>query len=306
MLVNMETISAIFTNFNATFQKAFDAAPSQWQDTAMRVPSTGLQNDYSWIDLFPKMRKWLGDKYVKSLKAHGFTIVNDEWEATVAVLRKHIETDQLGIYEPAVRDVGFSSKQLPDEIVSELKNNAFAATCFDGQFFYDTDHPVTDADGVSGSVSNAGTAALSCATLALAAASYGAARLAVMQFKDDEGRPLGLMPDTLEVPPALEATARTLLESDRLDDDKPNPYRGTAKLIVNPRLTSTTAWFLHVTSRPLKPFIYQERKAPMPVQQTGMEAEGVFMRGEYKYGAEASCAGGYGLWQMSYGSTGLA
>lgn len=302
MLVNMDTISAIFTNFKATFQKAFDAAPSQWEQTAMKVPSTGLQNDYSWIDLFPKMRKWIGDKVIKNLKAHGFTITNDEWEATVAVQRKHIETDQLGIYEPAVRDVGFSSKQLPDEIVSNLKNDAFTELCYDGQYFYDTDHPVGES-----TAGNKSTAALSAASQSAATASYGAARQAIMELTDDEGRPLGLVPDVLEVPPALEATAKILLNSDSLGSSggEPNPYKGTATLVVNPRLTSSTAWFLHVTTRPIKPFIYQERKAPMPVQQTGMDAEGVFKRGEYLFGAEASCAGGYGLWQLSHGSTGL-
>lgn len=299
MLVNREAISAIFLNFLSTFQKAFSAAPTQWQQTAMKVPSTGKSNDYSWIDLFPKMRKWLGDKVIKSLKANHFVVTNDEWEATVAVKRIDIETDQLGIYEPAVRDVGFSSAQLPDEIVATLKNDSFTTLCHDGQYFYDTDHPV----GAT-TYSNKGTAALSAATTALAVASYGAARLAIMNMVDDEGRPLGLIPDLLEVPPALEHVGRLLLESDKLTDESPNPYKGTAKLLVNPRLTSSTAWFLHVTSRPIMPFIYQERKAPYPVEQTGMDADGVFMRAEYLFGAEASAAGGYGLPQLSYGSTG--
>jgi phage major head subunit gpT-like protein len=61
-----------------------------------------------------------------------------------------------------------------------------------------------------------------------------------------------------------------------------------------------------VTSRPIKPFIYQERKAPVFVSQTSMEADDVFSRKEFKFGAEARAAGGYGLWQLSYGSTGDA
>ena len=198
------------------------------------------------------------------------------------------------------QDAGWSAKQLPDEIDAELKNNAFTETCYDGQYFYDTDHPVAGS-----SVSNKGTAALSSATRTLAAASYGAARLAIMGFTDDEGRPLGLVPNLLEVPPALEATARILCEGDKLDDDTPNPYKGTATYMVNPRLTSSTQWMLHVTNRPLKPFIYQERKAPVFVQQTNPDTEDVFMRKKFKFGAEARVAGGYGLWPLSYGSTGL-
>lgn len=299
MLVNKANLTAVFINLKTTFNKAFDAAPSLWQQTTMLVPSGSKQNDYSWLSRFPKMRKWLGDKVLKSLAAFKYTIVNDDWEATVEVDRNDIEDDTIGIYEPQAQEAGYSAKQLPDEIDADLKNDAFANECYDGQYFYDDDHVVAGA-----SVSNLGTAALSAASTALAAASYGAARLAIMSFTDDDGRPLGLVPDLLEVPPALEATGKLLLENMKLTDESPNPYIGTAKLLVNPRLTSSTAWFLHVTNRPLKPFVYQERKKPVFVEQTGMDADNVFMRKKYRFGAEARAAGGYGLWQMSYGSTG--
>ena len=299
MLVNAQNLTAVFINLKTIFNKAFEAAPSQWQETTMLVPSGSSQNDYAWLSRFPRMRKWLGDKVIKSLAAFKYTIVNDDWETTVEVDRNDIEDDQIGIYAPMAQEAGFSSKQLPDEIDADLKNGAFAGTCYDGQYFYDTDHPVAGA-----SVSNKGTAALSAATTAAAAASYGAARTAIMSITDDEGRPLALIPDVLEVPPALEATARLICESDKLTDQSPNPWKGTAWVLVNPRLTSSTAWFLHVTNRPLKPFVFQQRKAPVFVSQTDMNADNVFMRKNYLFGAEARCAGGYGLWQMSYGSTG--
>ena len=126
-----------------------------------------------------------------------------------------------------------------------------------------------------------------------------------MSFKDDEGRPLGLVPDLLEVGPALEATGKLLTGNPKLTDESPNPWQGTAELLVNPRITSTTQWMLHVTNRPVKPFIYQERAAPNFVQQTTEESDNVFMRKKFRFGAEARAAGGYGLWQLSYGSTGL-
>ena len=299
MLVNAQNLTAVFINLKTIFNKAFEAAPSQWQETTMLVPSGSSQNDYAWLSRFPRMRKWLGDKVIKSLAAFKYTIVNDDWETTVEVDRNDIEDDQIGIYAPMAQEAGFSSKQLPDEIDADLKNGAFAGICYDGQYFYDTDHPVAGA-----SVSNKGTAALSAATTAAAAASYGAARTAIMSITDDEGRPLALIPDVLEVPPALEATARLICESDKLTDQSPNPWKGTARVLVNPRLTSATAWFLHVTNRPLKPFVFQQRKAPVFVSQTDMNADNVFMRKNYLFGAEARCAGGYGLWQMSYGSTG--
>ena len=267
----------------------------------MLVPSGSGQNDYTWLSKFPKMRKWIGDKAIKVLEAFKYTVVNDDFEATVEVDRNDIEDDTLGIYKPQAEMAGYSARQLPDEIVADLKNNAFANKCYDGQYFYDTDHPVGEAQT---STSNHGTAVLSGATQVLAAASYGAARTAILSFKDDEGRPLALIPNVLEVPPALETEGKRLVEMDKLADDTPNPYKGTAKLIVNPRLTSTTAWFLHCTQMPVKPFVYQERKAPVFVEQTDEQNDNVFMRKKFRFGAEARAAGGYAFWQMSYGSTG--
>ncbi|EGJ49043.1 Mu-like prophage major head subunit gpT family protein [Desulfocurvibacter africanus] len=304
LLVNKATIEGLFVNLKVTFNKAFEAAPSDWQKTATLVPSTGKQNDYSWFSRFPRMRKWVGDKVVKALSAFQYSLVNDDWEATVEVDRNDIEDDQLGQYGPMTQEAGLSAKQLPDEIVADLKNNAFTAKCYDGQYFYDTDHPVGDSSGSVTSVSNKLTVALSNADLAAAKASYGAARTAMMKFKDDEGRPLSLIPDLLEVPPALEEVGRMLLTADKLANDTPNPYKGTALLLVNPRLTSDTAWFLHVTTRPIKPFVYQERKKPVFVKQMDESSDDVFNRKKFKFGAEARAAGGYSLWQLSVGSTG--
>lgn len=305
MLLNKQNLLAVFISLKTTFNKAFDGAESDWQITAMLVPSGSSQNRYDWLSRFPRMRKWIGEKVIKALKAFNYTIVNDDFEATVSVKRNDFDDDNLGIYAPMAQEAGYSSKTLPDEIVAELKNGAFGNKCYDGQYFYDTDHPVGSAeDGTLHSVSNKGTAVLSCATKAAAKASLGAAIAAIQEMTDDEGRPLGLMPTVLEVPPALRDVGKILCLADKLDDESTNPYKGDLELLVNPRLTSKTAWFVHVTSRPVKPFIYQERKKPVFVSQTDMNADDVFLRGEYKFGAEARCAGGYAFWQMSYGSTG--
>lgn len=304
MLVNRESITNIFLSLKTTFNNAFSAAPSVWQKIAMKVTSTTKENDYAWLSKFPRMQKWIGEKAVKALEAFKYSVVNDDFEATVEVDRNDIEDDNLGIYGPQAQGAGESAKQLPDEIVMELVNNAFTAKCYDGQFFIDTDHPVRQKDGTIASVSNKGTKALSVATQALAMASYGAGRTAMRKFKDDEARPLNCRPTILLVGPALEDTANILMTAERLEDGKPNPYKGTAEVVVDGRIESDTEWFLLDTTKPVKPFIYQERKAPVFVAQTDMNADGVFSRKKYKFGAEARAAGGYGFWQLAYGSTG--
>jgi phage major head subunit gpT-like protein len=299
MLINKAAIAAVFVNLNTLFNKAFAAAPSTWAKIAMKVPSSTGQEDYSWLANFPKMRKWVDEKYVKALEAFKYSVVNDDFEATVEVDRNHIEDDTLGVYAPQAQMAGFSAAQLPDEIVYDLVNDAFTAKCYDGKAFCATDHKVG-----KNTFSNKGTAALVITTLAAAQASYGAARTAMRKFKDEDGRPLGIIPNVLLVGPALEDTARALMTVDRLEDGKPNPYKGTAEVLVDAHITSDTAWFLLDTTKPVKPFIYQERKAPVFVSQTNPEADDVFTRKKFKFGAEARAAGGYGFWQLAWGSTG--
>lgn len=300
MLINKASLEGLFISLKATFNKAFTTTTSTWQKIAMKVPSTTGQEDYAWLANFPKMRKWIGDKMVKALEGFKYSIVNDDWEATIEVDRNHIEDDVLGIYAPQAQMAGWSAAQLPDEIVYDLVNTGFTNKCFDGKAFFATDHKVGKA-----SVSNKGTVALSAATLALAMASYGVARTAMKKFADEEGRALNITPNVLLVPPALGDTARLLMTADKFGDDT-NPYKGSAEVVEDARLTSDTAWFLLDISKPVKPFIYQERKAPVFVSQTNPEADDVFTRKKFKFGAEARAAGGYGFWQLAYGSTGAA
>jgi phage major head subunit gpT-like protein len=304
MIINKTTIQSVFTTLKAVFNKAFAEAPSTWQKIAMLVPAPSGTVDYAWMSNFPQMKEWIGDKVVKALKAFKYTISARDFEATIAVKRKDMERDQLGIYKPQAMGAGQAAKEFPDELVYEAVNGSFANKCYDGQYFCDTDHAV-GSDGKIVSVSNKITAPLSNATKALADASFGAARTMMRKFKSDEGRNLNIRPNILLVPPALEITAIALMTNDKLADDTPNPYKGMAEVVCDGRLSSDTAWFLLDTTRPVKPFIYQETKKPHFVQQTNPEAEDVFMRGEYKFGAEAEAEAGYGFWQMCVGSTGL-
>ncbi|CDH07231.1 Mu-like prophage major head subunit gpT family protein [Xenorhabdus bovienii] len=299
MIVNKSNLSVLFVAIKATFQNAMETAPTQWEKVAMKVPSTGKSNLYTWLSNFPAMRKWIGEKAVKSLEGHKYTLVNDDWETTIEVDRNDIEDDETGQYAIQAKGAGNSAAQLPDDIVFELVNLGFERPCYDGQYFFDDDHPVGQR-----SVSNKGRKKLSIDSLAKAKAAYGAARTAMRNMKDDEGRPLRINPDILLVPPALEDTANALMTVDRLEDGKANIYKGTATVIVEPRLTSDSHWFLLDTSHPVKPFIYQERKAPVLVEQTSLDSDEVFTKKKLKFGAEARAAGGYGFWQTAYGSTG--
>ena len=84
-----------------------------------------------------------------------------------------------------------------------------------------------------------------------------------------------------------------------------NIYKGTAELLVVPQLAaSPEQWFLLCTKRPVKPFIFQNRRKPQIVAKDDPSDDNVFFKKEYIYGVDSRCNAGYGLWQLAFGSTG--
>lgn len=306
MIVNKQAIQAAFKNIKTIFNKAFENHESQFEKTTTVVPSNTKTEDYTWFGNFPRMRKWIGEKVLNRLSASKYSLTNDDFEVTIEVDRNDIDDDKMGQYSVQARDGGQAAKELPDDLVNEAKNKAFETPCYDKQFFYDTDHPVYNPKtGEDESVSNKLTAPLSWANLPEAEASLGKAIEMMTSHKDEHGRKLKIVPDTLEVPQTLATAACMLNTSDKLADGTVNPFKGQiTNIIVNPGLDSNTAWMLHCTSRPIKPFLYQLRKAATFVSQTDLNSDDVFSKKKLKFGAEARAAAGYTLWQLSVGSTG--
>lgn len=61
-----------------------------------------------------------------------------------------------------------------------------------------------------------------------------------------------------------------------------------------------TPWYLLDTSRAIKPFIFQLRRAVQLVRMDRADDEHAFMRKKYRYGVDYRGAAAYGLWQLAY------
>ena len=70
----------------------------------------------------------------------------------------------------------------------------------------------------------------------LDATHYATGRAAIGGFKGDGGRPLGLVPNLLVVPPSLESAGRKILNSEYASGGETNEWKGTAELLVVPWL----------------------------------------------------------------------
>ncbi len=64
----------------------------------------------------------------------------------------------------------------------------------------------------------------------------------------------------------------------------------------------STSWYLIDDSRVLKPFIFQERRAPVITPRMSLTDPSVFDRNEFQWGGDMRCAAGYGLYQLAFRS----
>ncbi|MDR3561899.1 MAG: Mu-like prophage major head subunit gpT family protein [Negativicutes bacterium] len=293
MIVNQAALAGIFRSFKVLFNQALDSATPQYTKISTIVPSTTREEVYKWLGRLPRMREWIGDRVIQNLSAYDYTIKNKDWEDTIEVDRNDIEDDAIGLYSPLFQMLGASAATHPDEIIFSLLASGFTSTCYDGQYFFDTDHK----DGDNPIQSNKG-------TLVLTPASYGAARAQMMSLLDDQGKPLAIVPNLLVVPPQLEGMGRKILLAETVDATT-NTYKGSADLLVAPYLAANpTAWFLLDVSRPIKPLVFQWRKKPEFIAKDHPNDDNVFMKKKFLYGADCRDNAGFGLWQLGYGSTG--
>jgi phage major head subunit gpT-like protein len=219
MLLNTANLTNLWIGYQAAFNTGFRSVTPTWQQIATRVPSSTMTEQYGWLGQFPRLREWLGDRVVRNMAAHDYTIKNKKFESTISVNRDEIEDDQYGVYAPLMQEMGFAAATHPDELVFELLTTGDTALCYDGQPFFDADHPVMGA-----SVSNVETG-------------------------------------------------------------------------------SANPWFLFDTSRPLKPLIFQERRAYDIRSFNRLDEESVFMTDKYLYGVDGRCNVGFGFWQQAFMST---
>jgi phage major head subunit gpT-like protein len=294
MDLSPQVIRRLHTTFLTLFRQGYGLGQGQaWLDRLVTsVPSSTSQNDYGWMASLPKMREWLGPRQIQNLLAQSYTLKNRTFESTVAVKREDIEDDNLGVYDPLVQEFGRQTALHPQDLVIELMQNGHSLTCYDGQYFFDNDHPVNPKNAALGTQINY--VSTGCA---LSAANYRVRRAAMMSFKDESGRPIGVNPNLLVVPPALEGTGKQIVKADRDAAGASNVDQGTADLLVIPELSGAdTTWFLFDTNRIIKPFVFQRRRSPAFVQKTAINEDNVFFDNELVFGADCRDNAGFALW----------
>lgn len=298
MIINRTNLSNLNTGFKTTFNGAFAGVENLYAQVATIVPSSTLIESYAWLASMGGMRDWIGDRHRKVLETEAYTLKNRLFEDTVEVPRVALEDDQFGVYSPALSMMATNAAQNPEKLIfTEAFPKGFTTRCFDGQNFFDAEHPVRLSEAKEVSVSNfqggAGTAwyllctkrpmkpfiyqdrikaeliihddpmksddvfnrdVFTYGTRARGAAGHGFWQMAyaskqtlnaanfeecyfkMMEFKGDGGSPLGIVPDTIVVPPSLVSSAEKVLETKELAGGGDNTNYKRVKILASPWL----------------------------------------------------------------------
>lgn len=156
MNIDNARLAALRTGFQTHFQSGYDAmgTKSMWKQVASFVKSNDKTETYGWLADLLRMRKWIGPRQIKSMVAQAAVIANEPFELTVGVNRYDILFDKLSTYEPRFKMMGQAAATNADLLVFAMLKAGFTTNCWDGQFFFDTDHPLLKDDGATTTFAN--------------------------------------------------------------------------------------------------------------------------------------------------------
>ncbi|MFA0157049.1 Mu-like prophage major head subunit gpT family protein [Vibrio sp. 10N.261.46.A3] len=142
MATEAQVIEALQATMSAAYVKGLGAAKPQWSKIATLVPSSGAANFYGWLKDLPGIVEWTGDRQLADMGKHGYSIENKTFESSISIGRDEADDDQIGHYSVIAQNYGDQVAYFPDTLSYPLLAAGFTTLCYDGQNYFDTDHPL--------------------------------------------------------------------------------------------------------------------------------------------------------------------
>jgi phage major head subunit gpT-like protein len=271
---------------------------------SMLFTSDQESETYKWLGMSPQLREWIGGRNAKGFRDQGLTITNKKYEGTVEINVDDLRRDKTGQILLRIRELADRTNAHWAKLLSTLIENGESTNCYDGQFYFDTDHSEDD----SGSQSNDITYDSSSTTIPTAAEFERAvldAVATIIGFKDNRGEPMneGANMFRVMVPTSFMAAAAAALRNPVIVDasgSRTNTLTNlggfTFALDVNSRLTWTTKFATFRADGNAKPLIRQEEK-PVQLKAKAEGSELEFDEDKHQYGVDTNRNVGYGFWQ---------
>src|SRR3990167_103571 len=290
-----------------------DAGQNWINPISMLFSSNQESETYKWLGQSPVMREWIGGRQAKGFRENGITIANKHFEATLEVLISEMRRDKTGQVMVRVRELAERTNAHWASLLSTLILNGATSVCYDGQYFFDTDH----SEGSSGTQSNS--VSVDISGLPIPADEQGSttepsARVMkscilkgvrqILGFKDDQGEPMNENARNflIMVPTAFMDVANAAINNSVLSGAETNDLASTRNFAinfaVNPRLTWTDKFAVFRADGSVSPFIRQE-ETPVQLNAIAEGSEEEFKNQRHLYGVDCWRNVGYGYWQKA-------
>lgn len=142
MDINAGNLAILHQAIDMRFRAGLARTSTPWGTVAMEVPSTTAENLYPYFADLGYIREWVGDRVIQNVSGSDFRIRNREYEETHGIKRTAIEDDTYGIYGALFEQTGQNAANFPGDLVYETLKSGLTTLGPDGQYFFDTDHPV--------------------------------------------------------------------------------------------------------------------------------------------------------------------
>jgi len=267
---------------------------------------------------YAKMREWVGARQAQTIGQKNYEIRNRKFESSLVVPNDMRNRDKSGLLDTHINGwVDGTVNYHWEDLLVDLINAGGAQTCFDGQYFFDTDHQFGDETAQKNSVTASDVTALNVGTATAPTPSEIASAIMglvgyMLTFTDDKGRYIngnGRM-FTVQVSTVdLWTSLMTAINSNILTGIVDNPLNGLTlggfkfKPLFSPELTSATAKIrVYRTDGARKAFILQEERG----LQFKSKAEGSdfeYDNDAIEIGVQANRGAGYGDWKSAIEGT---
>lgn len=268
---------------------------------------------YPFLGQSPVMREWVGGRQAKGWSSNSLTVTNKHYEATLEIALRDLRRDKTGQIQARIGEFVDRQQTHWASLLSALIAAGPSTVCYDGQFFFDTDH----SEGESGAQSNDITFDLSdssasvkgsptAPSIEVAQQSLLAAIAQILSFKDDKGEPmnenarefLAVVPTSLFL--VYSAAVASITTAALQQNLNPNLIAGLKISIeMNPRLNAWTDSFaVFRTDSNIKAFIAQSETDPV-LKVKDENSEFAFDNDAIQLGVDAWRNVAYGYWQRA-------
>ena len=298
MLAKSEMPVSLEKGVRLEFQKARDAFKpmTSWRNVSTVISSNASTEKMVMYGETAPLSEFKSERKPSKFAEYSYVITNKKYEKTITIDRDLIEDDQAGQIKMKATQMGMGYERDLDSLILGHLASGRSTLCYDGQYFFDTDHSELE----SGTQSNKlGVSLLDETTVQLAMQQFAG-------FKNDRGQNYGgrLTHVVVRRGSANAKKARELsnslytVESNKGMD---NYFKGLFNVIEVDFGLTFNDWMAIDASSGILPVVITDRTGIENPEIVAMEADSQngFYRDEWAYGLRVRFGLGYADWRTA-------